>query len=154
MNLRFNDGFLEECNITEDQQKVYMFLHNDDYYVCLKDGMFAGYVGQVDGDIRGCPMDKAEFLAFMKQTLLGKDFKVYVGRIYDPKRHKKENAWSKWKEDVLVAEKILIYIYSPNYNSSGVANPPELKNSEVRLIHAGERGALECENVAPRDLSG
>jgi len=84
----------------------------------------------------------------------GKDFKVYVGRIYDPKRHKKENAWSKWKEDVLVAEKIIIYIYSPNYNSSGVANPPELKHSEVRLIHAGERGALKSEDVAPRDFNG
>jgi len=32
---------------------------------------------KVDGYIRGCPMDKAEFLEFMKQTLLGKDFKIY-----------------------------------------------------------------------------
>lgn len=32
---------------------------------------------KVDGYIRGCPMDKAEFLQFVKQTLLGKDFKVY-----------------------------------------------------------------------------
>ena len=31
----------------------------------------------VDAYIRGCPMDKVEFLNFMKQTLLGKDFKVY-----------------------------------------------------------------------------
>jgi hypothetical protein len=84
----------------------------------------------------------------------GKDFRVYVGRIYDPKKHRKENAWSKWKEDVLAAEKILIYIYSPNYNSSGVANPPELDYKEIRLIHTGERCALESEDVAPRDFSG
>lgn len=32
---------------------------------------------EVDGYIRGCPMDKVEFLQFMKATLLGKDFKVY-----------------------------------------------------------------------------
>ena len=32
---------------------------------------------QVDGYIRGCPMDKTEFLDFIKQTLLGKEFKVY-----------------------------------------------------------------------------
>jgi sulfhydrogenase subunit delta len=32
---------------------------------------------RVDGYIYGCPMDKAEFLQFMKQTLLGKEFKVY-----------------------------------------------------------------------------
>ncbi len=32
---------------------------------------------EVDGYIRGCPMDKAEFLEFLKQTLLGKDFKQY-----------------------------------------------------------------------------
>ncbi len=31
----------------------------------------------VDFYIRGCPMDKQEFLQFMKQTLLGKDFKLY-----------------------------------------------------------------------------
>ena len=32
---------------------------------------------KVDGYIRGCPMDKVEFLDFIKETLLGKDFKVY-----------------------------------------------------------------------------
>ncbi len=32
---------------------------------------------KVDAYIRGCPMDKAEFLQFIKQTLLGKKFKVY-----------------------------------------------------------------------------
>ncbi len=32
---------------------------------------------KVDGYIRGCPMDKLEFLNFMKQTLLEKDFKIY-----------------------------------------------------------------------------
>lgn len=32
---------------------------------------------KVDHKIYGCPMDKAEFLQFMKQTLLGKTFKQY-----------------------------------------------------------------------------
>lgn len=32
---------------------------------------------KIDYYIRGCPMDKVEFLQFMKQTLLEKDFKVY-----------------------------------------------------------------------------
>lgn len=32
---------------------------------------------KIDGYIRGCPMDKAEFLNFIKQTLMGKDFKIY-----------------------------------------------------------------------------
>ncbi len=32
---------------------------------------------KVDAYIRGCPMDKTEFLQFIKQTLLGKEFKVY-----------------------------------------------------------------------------
>ena len=31
---------------------------------------------KIDFSIRGCPMDKAEFLQFMKQTLLGKEFKI------------------------------------------------------------------------------
>ncbi len=30
---------------------------------------------QVDGYIRGCPMDKVEFMQFLKQTLIGKSFK-------------------------------------------------------------------------------
>lgn len=32
---------------------------------------------KVDGYIRGCPMDKVEFYNFLKQTLLGKDYKLY-----------------------------------------------------------------------------
>ena len=32
---------------------------------------------KVDAYIKGCPMDKVEFLNFMKATLLGKDFKTY-----------------------------------------------------------------------------
>ncbi len=32
---------------------------------------------KIDGYIKGCPMDKEEFLQFMKATLLGKDFKIY-----------------------------------------------------------------------------
>ena len=32
---------------------------------------------KVDAYIKGCPMDKQEFLQFMKATLLGKDFKTY-----------------------------------------------------------------------------
>ncbi|MFW6285954.1 MAG: NADH:ubiquinone oxidoreductase [Nanoarchaeota archaeon] len=31
----------------------------------------------VDGYIRGCPMDKIEFLQFIKSELLGKEFKIY-----------------------------------------------------------------------------
>ena len=45
-------GFVEQSDITEDEQIEYMQKHNDDYYVCVQDGRAVGFIGAVDGDIR------------------------------------------------------------------------------------------------------
>jgi len=54
--LRNNDsvqhGFIDNVMITTEQQVKYMSRHSDDYFVCLCDGVPAGYVGEIDGDIR------------------------------------------------------------------------------------------------------
>ena len=46
------DGFVENVTITSEQQIKYMKQYNDNYLVCLVNGQPAGYVGEIDGDIR------------------------------------------------------------------------------------------------------
>jgi RimJ/RimL family protein N-acetyltransferase len=51
-NANHNDGFVEDVNITTEQQKEYMKKHKDNYYVCLYNNDPVGFVGSIDGDIR------------------------------------------------------------------------------------------------------
>jgi len=47
-------GFIEQGEITTEQQKEYMSKHNDHYYVCLAEyeNTFMGFIGVIDNDIR------------------------------------------------------------------------------------------------------
>jgi len=77
---------------------------------------------------------------------------VYLGRIYEPKLHSKKNNWQAWERDVGLAENILIYKYSPNFNSTGISDEPSLPPFEkVKLIHRSKRYRLEPEDTAPDD---
>ena len=81
------------------------------------------------------------------------DIRIYLGRIYDPKKHTKKNNWKSWRKDVRLAEKILIYKYSPNYNSEGLTTEPDLSPYDsIRLVHLGEKNRLETEDIAPEDF--
>ena len=52
-NPKNQDGWIDQNpNITSEQQLSYMKKYNDNYYVGLVDGVPAGYIGQIDGDIR------------------------------------------------------------------------------------------------------
>lgn len=87
-----------------------------------------------------------------KEWLLNeRDIKIYLGRIYDSQRHSKKDNWRLWKEDVEIAEKIIIYKYSPPYNSSNISEQPSLRYRVVRIAHDGRKGELMQEDVAPQD---
>lgn len=78
--------------------------------------------------------------------------RVYLGRIHDPKRHLPANDWADWVRDVEIAECLLIYKYSPNYNSVSVAEPPSLAPYKtVTIDHAGEFHRLCRRDVGPED---
>jgi hypothetical protein len=84
--------------------------------------------------------------------------KIYVGRVYDPNRHTAKDNWKSWKEDVKLAEEILIYKYSPHYNGKNVEEEPRLPgDNPIRLVHSytgkGTRHRLEREDNAPEDYS-
>ena len=55
-NLRNNNevkkGFIVQDHITEEQQEKYMQKYGSFYCICLDDGEPAGYIGQIDNDIR------------------------------------------------------------------------------------------------------
>lgn len=77
---------------------------------------------------------------------------VYLGRIYDPQRHSAQDLWETWVADVKLAECVLIYKYSPNYNSVSVSDPPPLGSyRNVGLIHVGSRHKLALRDSAPAD---
>jgi hypothetical protein len=80
-----------------------------------------------------------------------KDIKIYLGRIYNPKRHTQKDKWKSWKEDIGDAEKILIYKYSPNYNGRELAGIPKLHHPKFELFNGGRRGRLKNRDV-PKDF--
>lgn len=45
-------GFIEQVEITSEQQQSYMKKYGDCFYICLCDGDPAGYIGEIDNDIR------------------------------------------------------------------------------------------------------
>lgn len=48
------DGWINQEIITWREHKKFMDEHVEDYYVCLREGERAGFIGVVDGDIRLC----------------------------------------------------------------------------------------------------
>jgi len=81
------------------------------------------------------------------------DIQIYLGRIYDPEKHSKIDNWGSWKAEVEIAERILIYKYSPHYNSVGIGELPE-PPKDIRLIHNGERHRLEQEDNLLKGIPG
>jgi ribosomal protein S18 acetylase RimI-like enzyme len=45
-------GFLEQVQISEEQQKKYMSKHSQDYWICLNGEVPVGFIGVVENDIR------------------------------------------------------------------------------------------------------
>lgn len=78
--------------------------------------------------------------------------RVHVGRIYDSKRHLwAQDHWSCWDDDVCMVERILIYKYSPHYNSFAIAERPTLSYERVTVEHQGARGRLRRRDSVPQD---
>jgi RimJ/RimL family protein N-acetyltransferase len=66
-------GFLEQVQITEDQQKSYMEKYEKNYWICLSGNTPVGFVGMVDNDIRLAVQPKSKGMGigtFMIQELI------------------------------------------------------------------------------------
>ncbi len=89
----------------------------------------------------------------IKWWLTGEEsIRVYIGTIYDPKKHSRKDNWRSWERDVEVGEKMMIYKYSPNYNSLNISNPPGLGKRSILLVHKGKRNRLKALDRAPEDF--
>lgn len=82
-----------------------------------------------------------------------RDLRIYVGRVFDTEKHSKEDNWVSWGEDIETSEKILIYKYSPNYNTKNIYEKPVLPQKNVRLIHTGHKNRLHPKDNAPKDYT-
>ena len=76
-----------------------------------------------------------------------KSISIHAGRFKAP-----GGTDDSWRADVLLAERILIYTYSPHYNSSSISNRPRLAgHKEVVVVHTGDPGRLQGRDVVPKD---
>lgn len=49
---RVKSGFIQQEEISKEQQIEYMNKYKDNYWICLYENVPCGYVGVIDGDIR------------------------------------------------------------------------------------------------------
>jgi len=49
---RVKNGFIKSAEISKEDQERYMARYNDNYMVCLVDDRPAGYIGEIEEDIR------------------------------------------------------------------------------------------------------
>lgn len=80
-----------------------------------------------------------------------KKIKIYLGRI-EGLHYKEKDNWCAWRRDVDIAESVLIYKYTPHYNSVGLWDYPQLKPyTKVKLVHIGGKNKLATEDNVPKD---
>jgi ribosomal protein S18 acetylase RimI-like enzyme len=83
MDERVAGGFIEKADITPEQQKRYMAAHWQNYFVATIDGVPAGFIGSVDGDIRVCThpdFQRRGIASFMLRELMRR-FPDAVGKV-------------------------------------------------------------------------
>jgi GNAT superfamily N-acetyltransferase len=82
------------------------------------------------------------------------EIKIYLGRIDDPNKYSRDDHWKTWERDAELAENIMIYKYSPNYNNVGITDQPSLAGFEkVSIMHQGEKHKLNGKDTAPDDYN-
>lgn len=88
-----------------------------------------------------------------KKDWIGNDnVKIYLGRTLAAKIYSHTDKWKMWKKDISMAEGIMIYKYTPNYNSSCIGDYPKIyPYKKVRLEHIGNRGSIRKIDNAPSD---
>lgn len=76
-----------------------------------------------------------------------KDLAIYLGRLKNKEHYIEKDNWATWYRDVIIAESILIYKYSPHYNSFGLTDYPKIHPyTKVILKHEYDRGRLEVQD--------
>jgi hypothetical protein len=88
-----------------------------------------------------------------KSWLIGEeDIRIFIGRIHDQERHLPDNDWAVWIKDIQIAECLMIYKYSPNYNSVSIAERPLLfPYQKVILEHLEQKHRLHSRDIGPDD---
>lgn len=80
------------------------------------------------------------------------DIEIYLGRAKENEAYSKADNWKAWEEDIGIAELVLIYKYSPNYNSACLGDLPKIyPYEEVQLVHLGNRNKIHEADSAPKD---
>ncbi|MBF0565030.1 MAG: hypothetical protein HQK89_07300 [Nitrospirae bacterium] len=81
------------------------------------------------------------------------DISIYLGDTYNSNKHTVERDYFTWRRDTNIANNILIYKYTPNYNTIEEEEPILHPFDEVHLIHKGKKHRLREIDSAPNDFS-
>jgi hypothetical protein len=81
----------------------------------------------------------------------GEGIKIYLGYL-EAEKYDDKNNWYTWRWDIDTAEAILVYKYTPCYNSVLKGDYPKLGPfKSIHLLHSGQRRHLRKTDKAPKD---
>ncbi len=105
------------------------------------------YIGQTADQTFGQRLRQHKKDLLLDEPL--KELAIYLGRLKDREHYTEKDNWTIWYRDVTIAESILIYKYSPHYNSSGLTDYPKIRPyTNVILKHEYDRGRLKAQDLA------
>jgi len=105
------------------------------------------YVGKTVGQTFS-----TRFKRHVKWLKREKGVRIFLGRLYDTDRHAPKRNWASWRNDIRLAEEILIKKYSPHYNGAAISSKLRLSKNQVILVHEGCRFRLQRRDIAPDHL--
>jgi hypothetical protein len=98
------------------------------------------YIGKSDRQTLGLRISQENWL----DTNDSNNTKIYVGRLHGPQNQSEEM----WSTEIDLAERLLIYVHKPAYNSKSISSLPDLKLQHIHILNWGDH-----RNLLP-ELSG
>ncbi|MGG3452337.1 hypothetical protein ABER98_21300 [Domibacillus aminovorans] len=92
------------------------------------------YIGKADYQTLGKRISQENWL----DTNDSNNTKIYVGRLYGPQNP--TNAI--WSREIDLAERLLIYVHKPAYNSRSVASLPDSELQNIHILNWGHHRDL------------
>ena len=87
------------------------------------------YIGKADCQTLGKRISQEDWL----NTNDSNNTKIYVGRLHGPQNPTNEI----WSTEIDLAERLLIYVHKPAYNSRSISSLPDLELQSIHILNWG-----------------
>ncbi|GKU82592.1 hypothetical protein [Niallia sp. NCCP-28] len=92
------------------------------------------YIGKADRQTLGKRISQEDWI----NTNDSNNIKVYVGRLHGSKTPSLET----WSKEIDLAERLLIYVHKPAYNSKSISSLAELEIQNIHILNWGDYRSL------------